>query len=300
MLGQIFKRQEGSITQRYGEYRRPPLIVFPRSPVFTSAAVPWLISFSPSKMIDDTKDDAPHESENNDHFNVEIHEYMRLRTDRYDAYKWAKDLKLLAYDDIETSNQIAQPEIPDICPLCSNPDTGVRDDNTTESENTPRQPLWQCDKCGQQGRLEGRYRCDICNEGTYDLCNTCVSTGTNCLDASHHLSYRREICEHLLENCCHQCVSTKPFPNTDIVSSFRIVRQSSLPATEKACNHFVAVSYCWPQSPDEQSRGQYTIRDVDGTIRKNRAPERVLDRAMAYARLRGLRFIWIDQVSCTQ
>ncbi|KAK3943226.1 heterokaryon incompatibility protein-domain-containing protein [Diplogelasinospora grovesii] len=90
-----------------------------------------------------------------------------------------------------------------------------------------------------------------------------------------------------------------PFPaGSTQVSSFRLIRQSWLQRgnSDRPCTHFVAVSYCWPQDQNDQSQGRYEIREIDGrTRRKNRAPEGIIDRAVAFARESGCRFIWIDQ-----
>lgn len=68
------------------------------------------------------------------------------------------------------------------------------------------------------------------------------------------------------------------------------------------CDHFVAVSYCWRQPEQVQTKNWdasgYCIQ-TSGGIRQNRAPANVLDRVIAYATLRGFKAIWIDQ-ECIQ
>jgi len=89
------------------------------------------------------------------------------------------------------------------------------------------------------------------------------------------------------------------------VKNFQVVRLENKEETGfefSSCDHFIAVSYCWP-SPmfDEngdiiQHTGQYLVRGEDTITRPNRAPEDVIDRAVAFAAQNGIRLIWIDQV----
>ena len=240
-------------------------------------------------MIDDTRDngDSCHEADGD--LAAEILELVQLRTDRNDAYKWSKDLKLLAFDSTDNTPHSEQAAG---CALCSTVASAGRE----VAETTEKHALWLCDRCGKGQRLEERFHCNFCNDGEYDLCGPCVTLGIRCKDASHQLQYMGPICEHLASNSCPQCLLTQPFPGSGRVETFRIVRQSLLHRGEEACTHFVAVSYCWPQEEEDQSKGRYLVRDVDGRTRRNRAPEKIIDRAVAFARESGCRFIWIDQV----
>jgi hypothetical protein len=212
-----------------------------------------------------------------------------LRTDRNDAYKWSKDLKLLAFDSTDNTSH---PEHAIGCARCSKVASEVRE----VAETTKKEALWSCDSCGKDQRLQERFHCNSCNDGDYDICGSCVALGIHCKDASHQLQYVGAICEHLAANYCPQCCLTQPFPGSGGVEMFRIVRQSLLHQSEEACRHFVAVSYCWPQGEEAKSKGRYLVRDLDGRTRRNRAPEKIIDRAVAFARESGCRFIWIDQV----
>jgi hypothetical protein len=240
-------------------------------------------------MIDDTRDndDSGHELEGD--LVAEVLELVHFRTDRDDAYGWAKDLKLLAFDNTDGASQ---PEQAAGCALCAT----VASAGGEVAEATEEQPLWDCDRCGKHQRLQERFHCSSCNDGNYDICGSCVAEGIHCKDASHQLSYTGTICEHLATNSCRQCLMTQPFPGSGGVQTFRIVRQSWLPRAKEPCTHFVVVSYCWPTNEEDQSEGRYIIRDVDGRTRHNKASEKLIDRAVAFARESGCRFIWIDQV----
>ncbi|OJD18260.1 hypothetical protein AJ78_01699 [Emergomyces pasteurianus Ep9510] len=78
---------------------------------------------------------------------------------------------------------------------------------------------------------------------------------------------------------------------------------------EEQRDDYLAVSYCWPQNEGtphpsasnviSESRSYcdmpLMIQQLDGTIRKSRAPCRILRRAMAHAADDKLKYIWIDQ-----
>jgi hypothetical protein len=243
-------------------------------------------------MIDDTRDNGNscHEADKPDSdLAGEILELIQLRSDRNDAYKWSKDLKLLAFDSIDNASH---PEQAAGCAACLAEARAGREVLETREE----QALWLCDRCGKGQRLEERFHCNLCNDGEYDICGSCVALGIRCKDTSHQLHYVGAICKHLASNSCPQCLLMQPFPGSGSVETFRIVRQSLLHRAKEGCTHFVAVSYCWPQEDEDQSKGQYLVRDVDGRTRRNRAPEKIIDRAVAFARESGCRFIWIDQV----
>lgn len=61
------------------------------------------------------------------------------------------------------------------------------------------------------------------------------------------------------------------------------------------------MSYCWPvpqqddDGKDIQEERNYQVRDLDGTTRKSRALDDVIDRTADVANSLGLRMIWIDQ-----
>lgn len=240
-------------------------------------------------MIDDTSDNGGSVCEAEGGLAADVLELVQLRTDRNDAYKWAKDLKLFAFDNTDNSSQ---PEQAPGCAICSTVTNAGRE----LAGKSEEEALWFCDRCSKGQRLQERFHCNSCNAGDYDICGSCIALGTRCKDASHQLSYVGAICEHLAANSCPQCSLAPPFPGSGSVDTFRIVRQSSLHGAEEACTHFVAVSYCWPQEEKNQSKGRYIVRDVDGRTRRNRASEMIIDRAVAFARESGCRFIWIDQV----
>lgn len=70
---------------------------------------------------------------------------------------------------------------------------------------------------------------------------------------------------------------------------------------------YLAISYCWTESDKFKSTGEsdpisegcctkpVMIEQLDGSIRKSRAPSRILRRAIRHAAANNLKYIWIDQ-----
>ncbi|KAI0470353.1 hypothetical protein F4859DRAFT_522844 [Xylaria cf. heliscus] len=107
---------------------------------------------------------------------------------------------------------------------------------------------------------------------------------------------------------CRVCSACPEFPHNRKTRKFRLFRPTdALPelyqdpnhiASVDICAHYAAVSYCWPalQDSTETNKGAtYQIRELDGSVRKSRALDDVLDRAVDVANSCGLRMIWIDQ-----
>ncbi|KAL2066580.1 hypothetical protein VTL71DRAFT_2651 [Oculimacula yallundae] len=99
---------------------------------------------------------------------------------------------------------------------------------------------------------------------------------------------------------CHRCCDFPYFnsldPSQPSVTALRLTQPGEL----RGCDHYIAVSYCWRQpknndksNPDVRSYKVYTNKTGDS--RPNKAPNIILDRAIAYASYYGIRFIWIDQ-----
>ncbi|KAL9618963.1 MAG: hypothetical protein Q9160_006357 [Pyrenula sp. 1 TL-2023] len=69
---------------------------------------------------------------------------------------------------------------------------------------------------------------------------------------------------------------------------------------------YLAVSYCWPRGSEKQrlldSGEFYLVRDgrCPEKVRKTRAPKSIIDRAIAFAKDREFRMIWIDQECINQ
>ena len=92
---------------------------------------------------------------------------------------------------------------------------------------------------------------------------------------------------------CDQCRHLPLFPHQ--ARHFRLVHTP--------CSHFLAVSYCWPKDSEGNpvSTAQtYQYRREDGSEPHFQPPDHVVDRAIAYARVLGLRQLWIDQVCLPQ
>jgi hypothetical protein len=182
-----------------------------------------------------------------------------------------------------------------------------------------------CDGCNHRIASGNRHSCAECastlGSGGYDLCESCLGLGKHCPGKSHSLEkipiFEFGDCIHVNARTCKDCHRVPLFPTDRPVKNFKAIRLESYesrgsvvaftssenPQTNpSSCDDFVAVSYCWPPpkldndgNPLHHS-GQYTVKSEDGLIRQNRAPEEVLDRAVAFASQNGLRLIWIDQV----
>ncbi|KAH7163367.1 hypothetical protein B0J13DRAFT_669952 [Dactylonectria estremocensis] len=109
---------------------------------------------------------------------------------------------------------------------------------------------------------------------------------------------------------CRICTSCPEFPHDQKPRKFRLFRPRDVfpklrnletVTSMDICSHYVAVSYCWPETLKDKngkmlsSTGSYQVRDLNGIIRANRAPDHVIDRAVDVANSLGLRMIWIDQ-----
>lgn len=91
------------------------------------------------------------------------------------------------------------------------------------------------------------------------------------------------------------CKAAPAFPKKFHPRKLKLFR----PEKSMSCNHYVAVSYCWPeviQDEDDSSRANpYQVRDLNGVVRPARTPVWALRRAIDVAASCGLNMIWIDQ-----
>lgn len=104
---------------------------------------------------------------------------------------------------------------------------------------------------------------------------------------------------------CRICPTVPAFPHDRKTRKFRIFKPAEeLTGVEGLvgwCTHYVAVSYCWPEQVlDEHGKTvpaviNSQVRDLDGSQRRARALDHVLDAAVDFANSCGLRMIWIDQ-----
>lgn len=109
-------------------------------------------------------------------------------------------------------------------------------------------------------------------------------------------------CARWDKESCSSCRSWPPFPIDREIREFKIVRTIGVDTQRQIwnCSHYVAVSYCWPQAKyDEKGKevpyeGSYTVTRNNDT-KRNRAPDEVIDRSVAFALENDVRLIWIDQ-----
>ncbi|KAH6715572.1 heterokaryon incompatibility protein-domain-containing protein [Leptodontidium sp. MPI-SDFR-AT-0119] len=258
-------------------------------------------------MIDDTRESS--DVEYSYSLSAEIVEISKYRTDRNDALQWARNLRFLAYDDSfddDTQkkrrqecavchaafklNPLEQRDVldPTLFHVCDKPFHNNHRLTTKELQTHPMR--FSCDICNSGIWAGTRNHCGQCLSGDFDLCDACVASGKHCLNPAHNLEktpvFRFGECVHVNARSCGDCEKVPLFPNEAKFSN---------------CDHFVAVSYCWPplQYDTEgnaiQHKGRYSVKDLDGRVRPNRAPEDVITRAVEFAAQSGIRLIWIDQ-----
>ncbi len=184
-------------------------------------------------------------------------------------------------------------------------DKPFHNQHTITEEDWRKHPQpFNCDLC-QCNILRGlRYHCGECASGNYDVCEECIASGKHCLDIEHELEkvpvFQFGDCVHVNARSCNNCQDVPVFPDRE-VTNFRMVQSGD--GQESSCDHFIAVSYCWPSPQYDsngdmvQHQGQYTVKDQHGIVRKNRAPEDAITRAVRFAAQNGIRLVWIDQVS---
>jgi hypothetical protein len=101
------------------------------------------------------------------------------------------------------------------------------------------------------------------------------------------------------ESPCRICPTYPEFPHSWKTRKFRVVNPTLDHGEDghpvDLCQHYVAVSYCWPPQDVEPGPRSYQVRDLNGQVRPSRALDDVLDRAVDVANTCGLRMIWIDQ-----
>ncbi|PVH81654.1 hypothetical protein DL98DRAFT_571010 [Cadophora sp. DSE1049] len=279
-------------------------------------------------MIDDTQN--PSGVEYPYSLSAEIVEISKHQTDRNDALQWARNLRFLAYDDsyddeIQKRQQncavchatlkvkpleqrdILEHKLHHVC------DTPFHSNHISSPEELKTSPMrFNCDVCHRGIWAGSRHHCGQClsgkYEGSFDLCDACLTAGSHCLDPDHDLEkipiFKFGECVHVNARSCGDCEKIPLFPNEGEATKFQIVQLKNGEDSQAAfsnCEHFVAVSYCWPPPQYDaegnfiQHRGRYSVKDLQGRVRPNRAPEDVITRAAEFAAQNGIRLIWIDQ-----
>lgn len=270
-------------------------------------------------MIDDTqsslKTDYPSSS-----LSEEVLRITKYQIYRNDALDWSKRLRFLAWDapdDLprlqECSHCASKPRCPssvndyfdpEILHVCDRPFHNQHKIKPQDVQTHPQR--FACDVCQSNIYRGMRNHCSRCSGGDYDVCDTCVASSKHCLDAEHDLEkiqvFKFGDCVHINARSCDDCKDYPIFPHQGEVANFRIV-QPGEGQRFSSCDHFIAVSYCWPTPLYDSEgnmihhEGRYSVKDAHGNVRKNRAPEDVITRAVKFAAQNGIRLIWIDQVS---
>jgi hypothetical protein len=202
-----------------------------------------------------------------------IADILRAPVVRDHATRWAEDLSFLTFDDGSDDNVAA-------------------------------------DKIALPGEKWIVGRCEICESGKAippgHHCDDHTKKRDKIFDKDHDNNEQEEAeaiqepdhetCAHVKKRSCHNCCHIPLFPNGQEVTQFRIRRLNYNNNVSRRCDHYVAVSYCWSSEQRTQDEIPYQVTEESGAVRKARAPNSVLRRAVAFARQNGLRLIWIDQV----
>ncbi|KAK0652292.1 hypothetical protein B0T16DRAFT_454671 [Cercophora newfieldiana] len=220
-------------------------------------------------------DIVPHSSPRK-HINLEqVKGLWKFRVHRQEAERWAlHDLRFLVYDDTD--------------------DTDAKGDGVDSDVGNP---TLQCEIQGRLGVETPLY------QRLWRTISSKLSTWLwNCplhMDSQGvHLDDKSE------PEPCSTCSGLPEFPHGQRARRFRVFKPPPIDCLIHlgiTCIHYVAVSYCWPEPTfDEHGNivkagGTYQVRELDGSLRSNRALDVVLDRAVDFANSCGLRMIWIDQ-----
>lgn len=221
-------------------------------------------------MIDDL---GSSEGDGNRSVQIELAKYAdiisRHRTDRKSSQRWARNLRFLTFDE---NNENDDDE-----------DTIIRGNVGIKR---------QCQQCEQTRKPLPGHVCAAHR----------LKVDSRYLKARDKgISKYPDVCVHVREASCQSCEHIPLFPNSPEQIRFRIRKIQAPDSTKQpelpACNHFVAVSYCWTDGQPSDQQDNYTVVEEDGvTTRAARAPKNVLDRAVHFCRQNGMRMIWIDQV----
>ncbi|KAK0116328.1 hypothetical protein ONS95_013349 [Cadophora gregata] len=196
-------------------------------------------------------------------------------------------------------------------------DTPFHNNHISSAEELKASPLrFSCDVCHRGIWTGSRHHCGQCQSGfggNFDICDPCRTAGKHCLDPDHALEsipiFKYGDCVHVNARSCGNCEKIPLFLNEGEATRFQIVQLPNSDNSEVAfsnCDHFVAVSYCWPPPQYDgegtiiQHRGKYSVTDLHGRVRPNRAPEDVITRAAEFAAQNGIRLIWIDQIRSSE
>jgi hypothetical protein len=192
----------------------------------------------------------------------QIAELSKYKIERAKAQEWASmDIKFLVYDD-----------------------TDVKVDGYDSDD--------------EEGMLN--FATEMCHQDSVDRPGYNVETSEPAENSSSSKTHTNDSQDF----ACRICSSYPEFPHKWKPRKFRLVKPTldhpELFNTESVksvdvCMHYVAISYCWPPHEEMPTPREYQVRDLDGSIRSNRALDDVLDRAVDFANSCGLRMIWIDQ-----
>ena len=265
---------------------------------------PLLVAISTIKMIDDVTETSARGSINLE----EVKSLWKFQVHREQSEKWAlRDVRFLVYDDTDVKlhgydsddeEAMIQRALEMSREDDSEPDSEPDDSGFSRPvDDTETQHALENAISGTSTDLEVTEA--ILDDEEEDLKRAiALSLGQDVEDVASEARPRQD--EKTAG--CGICAPLPEFPHAIKARKFRLFRptEEQLNA-HQPCVHYVAVSYCWPEPvlDDEgnivKSEGSYQIRDLDGRVRKSRAPDDILDRAVDFANTCGLRMIWIDQ-----
>lgn len=228
----------------------------------------------------------------------QIKELYKLNMYRGRYETWAfRDIKFLVYDD---SDEVQQPQ-ESLSTSIGNPETYDSDDEDSKL------------KCAMKLSLEdagtGHEQLDteptLLSDSRRALKRPATEAGPSKAAKQRYLGQQPENSDGK-QAPCEVCSLLPEFPHDQKPRKLRLLRFRDLLDPKKQppprlCSHYISLSYCWPSRPKDSKgkyisvEGTYEIRELDGSIRRNRALDKVLDRAVDFVKTCGLRMIWIDQ-----
>jgi hypothetical protein len=232
-----------------------------------------------SNLVDDTR--GPSAGLHGPALAMEMMKISQHRVDRYSAYGWARNLRLLAYDDEVDSLEEGSSDVLDATERDSDDDEAElqraiamslsKDGETTVGEEDGQQTAAEANIEVNPGNddlhnidtsAHDNVRPAYDSDNEEEMLNYAIATSLaeedqNIVDmaslakdepsSTNHRHNKRS--QQTAENdsrSCAACRSCPRFPARKKPRTFRIVQFGN----NEPCDHYVAVSYCWPKDED--------------------------------------------------
>ncbi|KAF6805259.1 hypothetical protein CSOJ01_09635 [Colletotrichum sojae] len=225
----------------------------------------------------------------------QIKDLYSLNQYRARSEAWAfKDIKFLIFDN---SDEIQKPQEPP-----STPGSGY---DSNDEESTLRYAIKLSKESADTGQGKPEAGSSNSSDEKQGFKRVATEAGPSKPAKQRYLGKQPEK-EEKKTSPCKVCSALPEFPHDRQPRKLRLFRpwdtlDLNVRPQPPPCIHCVPLSYCWPSRPKDSKgklvpvEGSYVIRELDGSIRRNRALDEVLDRAVDFAQTCGLRMIWVDQ-----